>query len=197
MQIENIYPFTETIKIAYWLMRTKFICRKARLIRFPFDIRGRKYIDLGENLTTGKGCRIEAFSHDKNIVMHFGYNVQINDYVHICAMQNVSIGNDVLMASHIYISDNSHGSYKGTFNDSSPDTPPAKREYAKAAVVIEDNVWIGEHVVVLPGVTIGRGSVIGSNSVVSKIIPPYSIAVGQPAEVIKRYNFETKCWESV
>lgn len=197
MQIENKYPFTEKIKLVYWLLRTKCICRKARLMRFPLDIRGRKYIDFGETLTTGKGCRIEAFSSNKHIVMRFGYNVQLNDYVHLCAMQNVTIGNNVLMASHIYISDNSHGSYKGTINDSCPDTPPSQREYLTAEVIIEDNVWLGEHVVVLPGVTIGKGSVIGSNSVVSKSIPPYTIAVGQPAKVIKKYNFNTKKWERV
>lgn len=197
MQIKNRYSFCKKVQMVVWLVRAKMICRKARIIRFPFDLRNGRYINLGEGLTTGVGCRLEAYSPDGRKMLHFGKNVQINDYVHICAMQSVTIGNNVLMASHIYISDNSHGGYKGTANDSSPDTPPAKREYAKAAVVIEDNVWIGEHVVVLPGVTIGRGSVIGSNSVVSKIIPPYSIAVGQPAEVIKRYNFETKCWERV
>lgn len=197
MQIENRYPFSEKIKLAYWLLRTKCICRKVRLIRFPFDMRGRKYIDFGDNLTTGKGCRIEAFSSDKSVVMHFGHSVQLNDYVHICAMQNVTIGNNVLMASRIYISDNSHGGYKGTTNDSSPDTPPSQREYLTAEVIIEDNVWLGEGVVVLPGVTIGKGSVVGANSVVSKSIPQFAIAVGQPAKVVKKYNFDSKQWEKV
>lgn len=197
MQIKNSYSICTKLRLAIWLLRTKLIAREARLIRFPFDIRGRKFIDLGVNLTTGRGCRIEAFSSDGAVVIHFGENVQINDYVHIGAMRNVTIGNSVLMASHVYISDNSHGSYKGTDVDSSPDTPPAQRNYAISDVVIEDNVWLGEHVVVLPGVTIGRGSVIGANSVVSKNIPPYVIAVGQPATPIKKFDFETKLWKKI
>ncbi|MBL4677498.1 MAG: hypothetical protein JKY70_15040 [Mucilaginibacter sp.] len=62
-------------------------------------------------------------------------------------------------------------------------------------VIIEDNVWIGETVSVLPGVTIGKGSIIGASAVVTKNIPPYSIAVGNPAKVIKTYNFESNSWE--
>lgn len=197
MQIKNRYSFCKKVLMVVWLVRTKMICRKARIIRFPFDLRNGRYINLGEGLTTGVGCRLEAYSPDGLKMLHFGNNVQINDYVHICAMQSVTIGNNVLMASHIYISDNSHGGYKGTANDSSPDTPPSQREYLTAEVIIEDNVWLGEHVVVLPGVTIGRGSVIGSNSVVSKSIPAFTVAVGQPAKPIKIYNFETKRWERV
>lgn len=77
--------------MVWWLLRTKLLCPQARLIRFPFDIRGKRYIDLGRNLTTGIGCRLEAFSADRRPTMHFGRNVQLNDYVHICAMQDVTI----------------------------------------------------------------------------------------------------------
>jgi lipopolysaccharide O-acetyltransferase len=62
-------------------------------------------------------------------------------------------------------------------------------------VAIEDNVWLGEFVSVLPGVTIGKGSIVGANSVVSKNLPPYVIAVGTPAKPIKKFNFETNKWE--
>lgn len=181
----------------WWLFRTKIISRKSRFIRFPFDIRGRKFIDLGANLTTGVGCRFEAFSTTGKKTLFFGNNVQVNDYVHICAMQEVRIGNNVLMAGKIFISDSSHGSYKGTPDDSSPDIPPIDREYRMDSIIIEDNVWIGESVVIMPGVNVGYGSIIGSNSVVTKSIPSYSVAIGSPARVIKRYNLETKYWETI
>ncbi len=197
MEINNKYTFWQKLELGIWLIRTKLIERRARLIRFPFDIRGRKFINLGKSLTTGCGCRIEAFSKDAAVILHFGNNIQINDYVHICSMQCVSIGNNVLIASHVYISDNSHGCYKGLKKDSHPDIPPANRDYTSAPVTIADNVWIGEHVVILPGVTIGKGAVIGANSVVSKNIPPYTIAVGQPAKVIKEYNTNTHMWEKI
>ena len=123
----------------------------------------------------------------------FGSNVQVNDYVHISAMKQVSIGNNVLMASHIYISDNSHGFYKGE-HQSSPNEAPILRSYYIAPVEIGDNVWIGEGVVIMPGVTIGKGCIIGANSVVTKSIPPYCMAVGQPAKVIKKFDFSINKW---
>lgn len=197
MQIKNNYTFCQKLRLGWWLLRTKLICSKARLIRFPLDLRNAKYIDLGEGLTTGVGCRLEAYSPDGKPTLHFGRNVQINDYVHICAMQNVTIGDNVLMAGKIYISDNSHGSYKGDEDDCSPDVAPKDRNYPTKDVVIEDNVWLGEGVVVLPGVTIGRGSIIGANSVVTKSIETYTIAAGQPAKPIKMYNFTAKQWQRI
>jgi lipopolysaccharide O-acetyltransferase len=177
---------------------TKLLFKKSRLIRFPFDIRNKSNIDLGIGLTTGVGCRIEAFPKEKqDIVLQFGENVQINDYVHITAMQSVIIGNNVLLASKIYISDCSHGSYVGDENDSHPYLIPAGRPLFSNPVEIEDNVWLGEFVTVLPGVKIGEGTIVGANSVVSKSLPPYVIAVGTPAKPIKKFNFETSRWEKI
>ena len=64
-------------------------------------------------------------------------------------------------------------------------------------VHIGNNVWIGEFVSVLPGVTIGEGSIIGSTSEVSKDIPAFFIAVGSPAKVIKTFNKDTNKWEMI
>lgn len=64
-------------------------------------------------------------------------------------------------------------------------------------MLIKKNVWIGEFVSILPGVTIGEGSIIGSMSVVNKDIPAHCIAVGSPAKVIKKFNLETNLWEKV
>jgi lipopolysaccharide O-acetyltransferase len=194
MTPKNKYTIFQKIRLVSCLVRTKLLCRQARIIRFPFEVRGKQYIDFGTNLTTGVGCRLEAFSEAGEKTMHLGNNVQINDYVHICAMQNVTIGNNVLVAGKVYISDNSHGSYKGNEQDTFPDMAPIERPYHKSPVTIEDNVWIGENVVILPGVTIGKGTVVGANSVVSKSLLPYVIAVGSPAKPIKKFNFETQKW---
>ncbi len=64
-------------------------------------------------------------------------------------------------------------------------------------ITIGDKVWIGNGVSVLEGVSIGKGAVIGAGSVVTKDVPPYCIAVGAPARVIKKYNFDLKEWESM
>lgn len=134
-------------------------------------------------------------SKHKRII--FGNDVQINDYVHISAIEKVDIGNNVLMASHIYISDNSHGYYDGSNCDSSPLTPPKDRAYKVAPVKIGDNVWLGEGVIVMPGVEIGSGCVIGAHSIVNKSIPSNCIAVGSPAKVIKKYSQQTGKWEKI
>jgi lipopolysaccharide O-acetyltransferase len=126
----------------------------------------------------------------------FKNDVQINDFVHIVALERIVIGNNVLIASKVFISDSNHGSYSGEAQ-SHPDQNPIERKLSNSPIEIEDNVWLGEFVSVLQGVTIGRGSIIGSMSVVTKDIPPYCIAVGSPARVIKTYNFKTAKWESV
>jgi len=193
------YGFFGCFKLLLFFLRTKLFFNNARLIRFPFDVRNKKNILFGKSFTTGVGCRIEAYPAKGNLqkIIKFGSNVQINDYVHITAMSSVIIGDNVLMASKIYISDCSHGFYNGGEIDSSPEQHPIDRSYNISEVIIEDNVWLGEFVSVLPGVKIGKGAIIGSNSVVTKDIPANTIAVGSPAKVIKKYNFETKKWEIV
>lgn len=193
----STYGILGTFKMFYFYLRTKLFFRKARLIRFPIDIRNKRNIDFGNGLTTGFCCRLECFPQiaTQSKLLRFGRNVQINDYVHITAAKSVKIGNNVLLASKIYISDCSHGSYAGNQYDSHPDTPPDQRPLFSKPVVIEDNVWLGEFVSVLPGVTIGKGTIVGANSVVSKSLPAYVVAVGSPAKPIKQFNFDTQKWE--
>jgi lipopolysaccharide O-acetyltransferase len=162
------------------------------------DLSGLSHITVGKNFLAGKHLRMEAIAragsrqYTPRIVIKD--NVAINDFVHIGAVNHVEIGNNVLISSKTYIADHNHGRYVGN-DQSDPDTPPGARELTPdKAVVIGDNVWIGEQVSILAGATIGRGSVIGANSVVAGNIPPYSIAVGAPARVIKRYDRSLKRW---
>tara|TARA_R110002050_G_scaffold237905_1_gene374012 strand:+ start:23458 stop:24069 length:612 start_codon:yes stop_codon:yes gene_type:complete len=195
----DIYGLLGLLRLISYYTKTKILFPSARLIRFPIEIRGKKYIDFGLNLTTGKGCRIEAFPfYSKNIIVKFGNNVEINDYVHIAGITSVNIGNNVLIASKVFISDIQHGCYSGEgLIHSSPYLSPNDRPLSAKPVIIEDNVWIGESVSVIAGVTIGKGSIIGANSVVSKSLPPNIIAVGSPAKPIKEYNFDTQRWEKI
>ena len=154
---------------------------------------------IGKGFTCGLGLRMDAFpqSPTKEALLRIGADVQMNDYVHIAAAKSVIIGDRVLIASKVFISDHDHGCYRGESLQDSPLIPPSKRALHCLPVVIEDDVWIGEFVAVLPGVTIGKGSIIGTHSTVTKSIPPYSIAVGSPARVMKQYSFDTKTWERV
>lgn len=199
--MKNKYSFGDKIQLTYWLLKTKLIDRHARLFRFPIIIRGRKYIDFGNRLTTGVGCRFDVYplctKSDREITVKFGDDVQINDYVHVVGMESITIGDNVLMASHVFISDNSHGSYKGDEYDSEPNVAPIKREYRTAPISIGKNTWIGEGVIIMPGVAIGEGCVIGAHSIVNKDIPDFSVVVGSPIRVVKKYNFNLKRWEKV
>lgn len=189
------YGVLGSMRLFVSLIYTKLFFRKARLIRLPFDIRNRKNVKIGKNFTAGFGCRIEAFplNEDYGICISIGENVQINDYVHIGAVGSITIGNNVLMASKIYISDHNHGTYDDLISDH-PMSIPIDRKAICKPVVIGDNVWLGESVCILPGVTIGKGCVIGALSVVTKSIPPYSIAVGVPAKVVKEFDFDINKW---
>lgn len=191
------YSFFSSIYLGLCLFLTKIRMPKARLIRLPIDIRGGKYIDFGQGLTTGYMCRIEAYPTKNQKVMFFGENVQINDFVHIAAKNSVKIGDNVLIASKVFISDINHGSYKGDEYDSHPFSIPKDRDETYSSIEIESDVWIGEGVMILPGVKIGRGSVIGAASVVTKSVPPASLAVGNPAKVVKIFCMERGKWIKV
>jgi acetyltransferase-like isoleucine patch superfamily enzyme len=153
---------------------------------------------IGKNFRAGKRCRIEMITEHNDICFTpsfvVGNNVSINDDVHIGCAYQIIIGDDVLMASKIFISDHQHGGYSGE-RQHGPDQPPSARPLVCAPVVIGNRVWLGEMVSVLPGVTIGDGSIIGANSVVSRDIPPNTIAVGAPAVPIKRFNSTSRTWE--
>ena len=193
------YSIFQIFRLIFYKVRGWFIFKNARLIRFPFRVRGKQYIKIGKGFTTGFNCRIDALNINnfgEKYLIEIGENVEINDEVHIGATQKIIIEDNVLIASKVYISDHNHGSYKGDEQDS-PMSIPKERKIHSSPIRIEKNVWIGELCCILQGVTIGEGSIIGAMSVVTKDIPPYTIAVGSPAKLIKRYNFKTKKWDKL
>ena len=193
------YSILQVLYLIFYKVKGWFIFKNARLIRFPFRVRGKQYIKIGKGFTTGFNCRIDALNINnlkEKYLLEIGENVEINDDVHIGATEKIIIGDNVLIASKVYISDHNHGSYKGEEQDS-PMSIPKKRKIYSSPIKIEKNVWIGEFVSILQGVTIGEGAIIGTMSVVTKDIPPYTIAVGSPAKPIKKYNFKTKKWDTI
>ena len=181
----NEYTFTEFLKTVYSFIITRIFYSPALLIRRPVYLRGRSSLVMKKGLTTGYSCRFDLPGKNKK-TLFIGDNCKIGDNVHIVAHEKVIIGNNVLMASKIFISDTSHGAYKG-MNMSSPTTPPNDRPLHTSPVIIGNNVWIGENVCILPGVTIGDGCVIGANAVVTKSFNDNTIIVGVPATRINRY----------
>jgi acetyltransferase-like isoleucine patch superfamily enzyme len=102
----------------------------------------------------------------------------------------VTIGNDIRLAQNITLSGLNH-----TYQDVT--LPIHAQGVSTSPIVIEDETWIGANVVVVAGVTIGKHCIIAAGSVVTKDVPSYSVAAGNPARVLKKYNPETKIWEKV
>ncbi len=190
--MKNKYSFSEFVKNIYYLILTKLFFSGARLIRRPIYIRGRTSLEGGKGLTTGRFCRFDLDGNRKTL--HIGENCQFGDFTHIVAHESVTIGDNVLIASKVFISDTSHGRYKGE-NQSNPSQKPVDRDLDTKAVTIGNNVWIGENVVILPGCRIGSGCIVGANSVVTKSIKDKSIAVGSPAIVIKSWDESENKWK--
>jgi acetyltransferase-like isoleucine patch superfamily enzyme len=168
---------------------------KGTVIYPPFHSNNAKEVYIGEKcIVIGWGW-IDAFcehlgrKYDARI--DIGDRTYIGHRSHINACSHMKIGNDVVIADEVFISDLSHG-YED-INKPVFGTPLV----SPGPVVIEDEVWLGERVCVLPNVTIGKHSVIGCNAVVTRDIPAYSVAAGTPARVIRQYNQKTGKWEKV
>ena len=121
--------------------------------------------------------------YGKNI--HVGDNVIINMNCTFVDNNRIDIGNRVLIASDVKMYTATHSTNPAVRNHSDNPNPAFWCNTYSRPIRIEDEVWIGGGAIILPGVTIGKGSVVGAGAVVTRDIPPYSIAVGSPARVIK------------
>lgn len=185
------------IRLALNFFITRLLYSPARLVRWPIYIRGRSRMAWGKGLTTGVGVRLDVFGCGKGKCLLIGERVQINDYVHIGAIEHVSIGNDVMIASRVFITDHNHGTFDSCDPAASPLIPPTMRPLVSKPVHIADRVWIGESVCILPGARIGEGAVIGAGAIVVSDIPSNSLAVGNPARVIRMFDPATSSWPRV
>ncbi len=158
------------------------------IVFFSVRVQGKKYISIGRNSVVQRGGWLLALKiNDRVPMLEIGDNCAIGDYCHITSVRKVKLEDDVLLANNVYISDNLHG-YENI-------KIPIKNQEViyKKEVIIGSGSWIGENVCII-GASVGRNSVIGCNSVVTKDIDDYCIAVGSPARVIKRFDFNTRQW---
>lgn len=152
------------------------------------QISGSRHIHFLGRFVANRRFRIEAIDKHNGVqyapCILIGDNVSVENDCHIGAVNRVEIHDHVLIASGVYISDHSHG---GTDLDDLRLSPHSRRVTSKGPVIVESCVWLGEGVAVMPGVRIGHHSVIGANAVVTSDIPPYSVAVGCPARIVKSH----------
>lgn len=159
----------------------------SRLVKCKIDGPSRISIGTKVFINAYGWLACEPLTGNKDCSLSIGDGTYIGRFSHIYATSSIRIGNKVLLADKVYLSDNLHG-HK---NISIPviDQPVEQIN----PVVIEDGAWIGENACII-GASVGKNAVIGANAVVTKDVPDFCVAVGAPAYIIKRYDFELKDW---
>lgn len=134
----------------------------------------------GEHISIGDGCEIHrgAILATYRGWIEIGARCSVNPYTILYGHGGLRIGNDVRIAAHCVLIPANH-----RFAD--PDRPIRAQGQEARGIEIGDDVWIGAHVTILDGSTIGQGSVIAAGSVVNGVIPDYSVAAGSPARVLR------------
>lgn len=156
------------------------------IICFPHNtIFNERYIHIGEGTMIGPQATLSAGMVPGQVclsdpVVRIGARCLIGKGSGIVGHFGIEIGDDVWTGHHVYITDQNHG-----YTDI--DRPISLQTQPERPVRIGDGSWLGHGTVVLPGSQIGKHVTIGANSVVSGEIPDYSVAVGSPAKVIRRY----------
>lgn len=183
---KNSFKNAKAIFYSKWISTSFKSCGINFLVREVTNLKGLKYFQIGNDFNALDGLRIECWDHylgrDFLPVLIIGDNVTLNYNVHIGCINRISIGDNVLIGSNVFITDHSHGNVSA---EESNISPKFRNLYSKGSVSIEDDVWIGENVSILPNVVIGKGSIVGANSVVTKSFSPYSVIGGVPAKLIK------------
>lgn len=162
----------------------------------PDNIHCPEYITIGDGTAFGEQIFLTAWDsfsyiqNDKEYLQHFkpsiviGKNCHFGFNNHITSINNITIGNNILTGKWVTITDNSHGEIT---KEQMLQDPLKRPIVSKGPVRIGDNVWIGDKATILPNVSIGNGAIIAANAVITKDVPPYSVAAGNPAKIIKTF----------
>jgi acetyltransferase-like isoleucine patch superfamily enzyme len=181
----------------YWLLKSQLYYKRffgsfganSKLIQ-PMRLRNVEGMHVGHNVLINKHAFLLTLRQTPGTTprLTIGDGTTLGHMNHITCIDRVEIGEQVLTADRVYISDHSH-----RFDD--PRVPIKHQSVvSKGPVKIGRGSWLGENVAVL-SCTIGANCVIGANAVVLSDIPDYSVAVGSPARVVRRYNASTGIWE--
>lgn len=154
----------------------------------PLYIEGGKGISIGSRVRIFPGIRLQTINHGR---IKIGNNVAIEQNVQIVSMTSkVSIGNDVTIAANVFISNVNHN--YTNISRSVMDQGDTIRD-----TKIGDGCFLGYGSVLLPGTILGQHCIVGSNAMLNGTYDDYTVIVGAPGKVIKKYNIQEKKWEKV
>lgn len=171
-------------------------CGNNVYIKYPCTITkgGRDVLTIGDESTILRDGRIQLYSYlvNRDVKCNIGKHCYIGRRFTILGGGDVTLEDNVLIADDVMIDSKNHGI------NPAESTPYMDQPLCDIRdVSIGEGTWIGTKVTILSGVTVGKRCVIGAGAVVTKDIPDYSIALGVPARVVKRFNFELGKWEQV
>ncbi len=178
--------------IWYYTNKKKFVqIHKSNIIIKPLLLTS-SCISLGEYTHVRNNARIEGIFHKNGIFYNpeiiIGKNVGIEQGLHLTCANKIIIGDYTSISANVTITDIIH-----PYTDIN--IPIDYQNLIVKDITIGESCKIYNNAVILPGVHIGKHVCIGANSVVNKDLPDFCVAVGAPAFIIKRYNFETQQWE--
>lgn len=187
--LKRIYTYSKWL---YW--RGKFASYKGEIqIGSKVTFRNPDKLQFGNNVKIGKYTyflplkKFAGVTYHPQIIIGDGCLIGIRNS--FACIDKIEIGNNVLFAGYVHVTDHSHG-YENI------DKPIIGQSLvSKGPVIIEDDCWLGFSCEILSGVHIGKHSIVAARAVVTKDVPAYSIVAGNPAKIIKHYNFETNKWE--
>lgn len=183
------------IKFKNFIKKQLFLLQNPGLhVDKSFVVKGTQYIKCGNNIYIGENSKILCWDSYRGQKLKKHTEIILGDNLHItrnfvlqCA-NRIEIGNNVLIASDVFIIDYNHG------------MNPLSKSYLynpldiSDGIIIKDGAWIGNNVTILCGVEIGKKAIVGAGSVVTHSIPDCCIAVGNPARIIKKWDFNTNKW---
>lgn len=147
----------------------------------------KKALSIGSNVRMGPYCSFHVQKYNGDAKITIGDNVFINRKLFVdCNESQIEIGNSCTIGCEVMILGTNH------------DINDIDGNYTKLIdkpVKIGDKCWIGAKAIILPGVQLDEGCIVGAGSIVTKSFPKYSLIAGNPAKLIKKYNFDKKCWE--
>ena len=164
---------------------------KRVLFGYLNSIKGYSYIEIGDNCSFGNNLRLEAVSGWGNQkytpIIVFGNSVTINQNFHCTCARSIRIGDGTSITANCGIFDISHPYEDITVG-------PKEAQIIARPIRIGKDCLIGMNTVILPGTEIGNHCVVGANSTVSGVYPDYTVIVGSPAKIVKKYDLKQRQW---